>query len=143
MSLRPGMKGSGLRPHRRQRAGAAVELTPLIDITFQLLIFFLLTAQFQTNPSFKVKLPKAKNQDVTQEPKALVITISADGEYEVDRKIMDPRELELRVCTAAENGLITGVNVKADESTDHRHVVTVMDMAKGCGVEKLGILHGR
>jgi biopolymer transport protein ExbD len=143
MSLRQGGRTGGLRPHRRTRGSAAVELTPLIDITFQLLIFFLLTATFQTHPSFKVKLPKARNQDVTQEPKAMVVVISADGVFEVDRKTMDPRELEMRLCTAAKNGLITGVNVKADEATDHRHVVAVMDMAKTCGVEKLGILHGR
>ena len=87
--------------------------------------------------------PKAKNQDVTQEPKALVVVINSEGVYEVDRKVMDPRELEMRLCTAAQNDLITGVNIKADEQTDHQYVVSVMDIAKACGVERLGILHGR
>jgi biopolymer transport protein ExbD len=145
MSLkRPGTRGGGIRRLGRWgKRDAVVELTPLIDITFQLLIFFLLTATFQTNPSFKVKLPKAKNQDVTQEPKALVVVINSEGVYEVDRKVMDPRELEMRLCTAAQNDLISGVNIKADEKTDHQYVVSVMDIAKACGVERLGILHGR
>ena len=51
----------GIR-HRRRRAGAAIELTPLIDITFQLLIFFLLTATFQDDSSLDVELERAKNK---------------------------------------------------------------------------------
>lgn len=141
MSLRS--RSSGLRSHRRRGNDAAVELTPLIDIVFQLLIFFLLTATFQNNPSFRVKLPKAKNRDVTQEPKAVVVTLSANGEYEVDGKRVDPRELQMRLCTAAEGDSTTGVNIKADQATQHQYVVQVMDMAKECGLERLGILHGR
>ena len=140
-----GFRG-GLSParHRRRRESAAVELTPLIDITFQLLIFFLLTATFQQqNPSFKVKLPKAKNQDVTREQKAMVVSISADGQYQVDGNLVDARELEMRFCTAAQAGSVSGVNIKADESTPHRYVVKVMDAAKACELEKMGILHGR
>jgi biopolymer transport protein ExbD len=135
--------GGGLRPHRRAGGGAAVELTPLIDIVFQLLIFFLLTATFQNNPSFRVKLPKAKNTDVTQEPKAVVVTLSADGAFEVDGKPVDMRELQMRLCAAAEDDATTGVNIKADQATQHQFVVHVMDMAKECGLERLGILHGR
>ncbi len=142
MSL--GDRTSGLRARRRARGqGAIVELTPLIDIVFQLLIFFLLTATFQNNPSFKVKLPKAKNRDTTQEPKAVVVTVSTDGVMEIDGKPVDDRELQMRLCTAAETNETTGVNIRADEATAHRHVVRVMDVARECGLERLGILHGQ
>ena len=57
MSLRG--RGIGGRAHRRRRE-TLVDLTPLIDIVFQLLIFFLLTATFQDTPSFKVKLPRRR-----------------------------------------------------------------------------------
>lgn len=120
-----------------------VELTPLIDIVFQLLIFFLLTATFQNNPSFKVKLPKAKNQDVSQEPKSVVVVIGSDGTYEVDGKIVDARELEMRLCVAAQEDPTTGVNVKGDAESQLKYAVEVMDLAKRCGLEKLGIVHGR
>jgi biopolymer transport protein ExbD len=136
-------RSTGLRAHRRQRGNAAVELTPLIDIVFQLLIFFLLTATFQNNPSFKVKLPKAKNQDVTQEPKAVVVVIGADGRYEVEGKTVDARELELRLCVAAQEDPTSGLNVKADAEAQMQYAVEVMDIAKRCGLEKLGIVHGR
>ncbi|MEM6295812.1 MAG: biopolymer transporter ExbD [Myxococcota bacterium] len=131
----------GARAHRRRRE-TLVDLTPLIDIVFQLLIFFLLTATFQDTPSFKVKLPKAKNTDVSQESKAFVVTLGAEGTYEVDGKVVDARELEMRLCVAAQ-GESSGVSIKADESTPHKYVVEVMGLAKTCGLEKLNILHGR
>ena len=133
--------GRGIRSRRRRRE-AVVDLTPLIDIVFQLLIFFLLTATFQDTPSFKVKLPKAKNTDVTKESKAVVVTLAPDGTYEVEGKTVDASELELRLCAAAQ-GESKGVSIKADESTPHKYVVEVMGLAKTCGLEKLNILHGR
>ncbi len=137
-------RGGGFLEKYRRRRGTevAVELTPLIDITFQLLIFFLLTATFQQqSPSFKVKLPKASNRDRARDAKAVVVAISKDGRLQVDGKEVDDRELELRLCAAVERGR-PSVNIKADADTPHRFVVRVMDVAKRCKMEKLGILHG-
>lgn len=120
-----------------------VELTPLIDIVFQLLIFFLLTTTFQNNPSFRVKLPKANNSDVKQEPKSVIVTIGSDGKIEIDGRVIDDAELERRLCNAANADSSTGVNIRADAKAEHQNVVKVMDKAKGCGLERLGILHGR
>ena len=136
-------RASGLRARRRARGSAIVDLTPLIDIVFQLLIFFLLTTTFQNNPSFRVKLPKANNSDVKQEPKAVMVSVGSDGQIEVDGKVVDDAELERRLCNAGNSDSSTGVNIRADAKAEHQHVVKVMDKAKGCGLERLGILHGR
>jgi biopolymer transport protein ExbD len=135
-------RSSGLRAQRRQH-NAVVELTPLIDIVFQLLIFFLLTATFQNNPSFRVKLPKAKNQDVTQEPKAVVVVVTAEGGFEVKGQPVDARELEMRLCVAAQEDPTTVVQLRADADSQHKYTVEVFDLAKKCGLEKLGIVTGR
>lgn len=127
--------------NRRRGAGAQVDLTPLIDVTFQLLIFFLLTATFNNDAAFKVKLPKASSNDPATESKAMVVEISEDGRFEVDRVVVDDRELELRLCRAAKDKSISTVNIKADQNTRHERVVQAMDAAKTCGIEKLGILH--
>jgi biopolymer transport protein ExbD len=136
-------RATGLRARRRNRGQALVDLTPLIDVVFQLLIFFLLTTTFENNPSFRVKLPKANNADVKQEPKAVVVTVTASGSIEIDGKVVDDAELEARLCNAANSGDSTGVNIRADAATEHQHVVKVMDKAKTCGLERLGILSGR
>ena len=134
---------AGLRSRRRADRSAMIELTPLIDIVFQLLIFFLLTATFQNNPSFRVKLPKAKNQEVTQEPKSVVVTISNEGVLEIDSKRVDLRELQLRLCAAADEDPSTAVHIRGDAATQYQHIVDVMDTAKSCGLEKMGMLTGR
>jgi biopolymer transport protein ExbD len=130
----------------RKRPGSGgnlVDLTPLIDVTFQLLIFFLLTATFNTDSAFKVKLPKASSNEPASEAKALVVEISEDGRFEVDRVVVDDRELQMRLCNAAKDSKVSTVNIKADQNTRHEKVVQAMDVAKLCGIEKLGILHRR
>lgn len=143
MNFRGG-HGGGLRKRGRGIVdGAAVDLTPLIDVTFQLLIFFLLTATFNKDASFKVKLPKASSNEPTQEAKAVVVEISEDGRFEIDQKIVDEAELQTRLCMAAKESDASTVNIKADQNTKHERVVQAMDVAKACGIEKLGILHRR
>jgi len=142
MNFRGGHRGLG----NRKRAlidGAAVDLTPLIDVTFQLLIFFLLTATFNNDAAFKVKLPKATANDPATETKAVVVEISEDGRFEVNKKVVDQAELQTRLCMAAKELGATTVNIKADQNTKHEKVVQAMDVAKACGIEKLGILHRR
>lgn len=139
MSLRA--RQQGLRA--RRRSSPLIDLTPLIDVVFQLLIFFVLTSTFQDNPAFNVQLPKAENREQVQEPKAVVVSLNAEGAYELDGQVVDERELELRLCAAAQDPETTGVNIKADQATQHQYVVTVMDIAKTCGLQKLGILHGK
>jgi len=143
MNFRGG-HGGGLRGRGKNIIdSAAVDLTPLIDVTFQLLIFFLLTATFNTDAAFKVKLPKASASEPATESKSIVVEISEDGRFEIDRKIVDGAELQTRLCMAAKEAQITTVNIKADQNTKHEKVVQAMDVAKACGIEKLGILHRR
>ena len=121
--------------------GAIVDLTPLIDVTFQLLIFFLLTASFRNESAFKVQLPKAKTQEPATEQNAVIVKISEAGELEVDRKLVDIRELELRLCRSQEeNPDGVTINIKADKNTRHERLVQVMDLARTCGIKKMGIL---
>ena len=139
-----GRGGGGLRNRKSNLIdSAAVDLTPLIDVTFQLLIFFLLTATFNNDAAFKVKLPNATANDPATETKAIVIEISEDGRFEVDKKIVDEAELQTRLCMAAKEVGASTVNIKADQNTKHEKVVQAMDVAKACGIEKLGILHRR
>lgn len=143
MNFRGG-HGGGLRGRGKNIIdSAAVDLTPLIDVTFQLLIFFLLTATFNTDAAFKVKLPKASASEPATESKSIVVEISEDGRFEIDRKVVDGAELQTRLCMAAKEAQITTVNIKADQNTKHEKVVQAMDVAKACGIEKLGILHRR
>lgn len=131
----------GLASRRGGTDGAVVDLTPLIDVTFQLLIFFLLTASFKNESAFKVQLPKAKTQEPATEQHAVVVKISETGEYEIDRTRVDAHELELRLCSSQKNNPegVT-INIKADKNARHERLVQVLDLARTCGIKKMGIL---
>ena len=130
----------GLRGRGKGGGGAVVDLTPLIDVTFQLLIFFLLTASFRNESAFKVQLPKAKTSDPATEQSAVVVRIAEDGRVEVDGKVVDDRELEMRLCSAQKEADGTTLNIKADRESRHERLVQVMDMARTCGIKKMVIL---
>ncbi len=132
--------GGGFRGRRRRRNDATVELTSLIDIVFQLLIFFLLTATFTDQSALQVNLTRAKNQEKSEQKEAVVVAISEDGRFEVDGKLVDDRELELRLCKEASAGR-TNLHIRADKSSRHETLVRAMDIAKTCKFKSLGILH--
>jgi len=129
-----------LRHRRRRNQGAIVELTPLIDIVFQLLIFFLLTATFQESSSLDVDLARAKNQEKSKKAEAVVLSISAGGAFEVDQIVVDPGALESYLCDQARTGKST-LHIRADKQSRHEDLVMAMDLAKTCGFDSLGILH--
>jgi biopolymer transport protein ExbD len=129
----------GARRLRRARGGI-IEMTPLIDIVFQLLIFFLLTATFQDQSSLDVELARAKNQEKTKEQQAVIVSIDSEGRLEVDKKLVDERELEMRLCKEKNSGKTT-LHVRADKDSRHETLVNAIAVAKGCGFRQLGILH--
>jgi biopolymer transport protein ExbD len=134
-----GRERANLR-HRRRRSENLIDLTPVIDITFQLLIFFLLTATFQENSSIDVDLARAKNQQKAQKQEAIVVSITKDGAFEIDGTVIESSEMEARLCNSVRQGRDT-LHVRADKQSRHEELVQAMDIAKTCGFEKLGILH--
>jgi biopolymer transport protein ExbD len=134
-------RGAGHLRHRRRRSeGALLDLTPLLDVVFQLLMFFLLTATFQESSSLDVDLARAKNQQKAAKAEAVVLSINALGAFEVDQILVDPGALESYLCAQAGTGKST-LHIRADRESKHEDLVYAMDLAKTCGFESLGILH--
>jgi biopolymer transport protein ExbD len=124
---------------RRRRGIVALEVTPLVDIVFLLLIFFLLTATYVKNPNLDINLPKASINQVTSHKRDITIAIRKDGELRYDNQEVAPEKLEgiLRAEFAEDQESI--VVIRADEGTRHGKVVEVMDLAKRVGFAKLAI----
>ncbi len=112
----------------------AIDLTPLVDIIFTLLLFFIVTATFNTQTTVKIKLPKAtaSNEEVV---KPLIVSVSKEGRIYLNGKLMKLDELEKELQKLAKKE--TTLLVRADESTLHGKVVRVMDMAKKAGISRL------
>ncbi|MDJ0762642.1 MAG: biopolymer transporter ExbD [Myxococcota bacterium] len=125
----------------RQKARGAIvlEITPLVDVVFLLLIFFLLTATYVKNPNLDINLPKASLNQTTSQKKDIAIAIKTSGEVRFNNQEVSLEKLEgiLRAEYAENEDAI--VVVQADQDAKHGRVVDVMDLAKKVGFAKLAI----
>ena len=127
-----------LRPNRRQHH--ELNLTPLIDVVFLLLIFFMVSTTFDKDARIKVELPQAATQDETpEEERVLDITVDNRGNYYVNqRKVINTKALTLRRAIEKSVGDRRDIPliITADAQTTHQSVVRVMDVAS-----QMGFLH--
>jgi biopolymer transport protein ExbD len=127
---------------RKRRVLAAEEedneinLTPMLDVVFIMLIFFIVTASFIKEAGIQVDRPAAPTAE-KQEDAAILIAISANDEIWIDRKEMDPRAVRGMIERLhAENP--KGSIVIQEESTNEMLVI-VMEAAKQAGVANVAI----
>jgi biopolymer transport protein ExbD len=127
------------RSEHRRRGIGSLEITPLVDVVFLLLIFFLLTATYVKNPNLDINLPKASINQVTSQRQDVTIAINGKGELRYDGQEVSIGKLEgiLRAEYAEKEDTIVVIN--ADKTAKHGRVVEVMDLAKKVGFGKLAI----
>ena len=117
-------------------AEGEVELTPLIDCIFLLLIFFMVTTVFIEVKGLVVDLPSAaETQDEQQQKKDVNIQVSATGEYTVAGELTSATALSMAIRGAMDEFKNRNVIIHGDPDAEHRFIVYVMDMAQGQGAE--------
>ena len=117
------------------------EITPLIDVIFMLLLFFIVTTTFAEDTFFPITLPTAHNTTVRTPTDAVTVEISRDGELALERKFVpSERRLYERLQTLQQNKQFTSVIIKADEHADAKHVVTVLDILRGLEITEFAIV---
>lgn len=127
------------RNNRNNRNMVVLEVTPLVDIVFLLLIFFLLTATYVKNPYLDINLPEASLNKVANHKKDIDIGVAEDGELKFNNENVSIDKLEsLLRAEYAENAEAVVV-IRADKASTHGRVVDVMDLAKRIGFNKLAI----
>ncbi len=135
MNFRDRKSGSAIR----RASQAVLDITPLIDVVFLLLIFFLLTATFVTNPSMPVDLPKASPKITERVRKDLVVTVHKTGEIEFQNKIMDLREFRQRLRSLGEKQKTSKILIRADSNAVVGRMVEVMDVARDEGFTQFSL----
>lgn len=127
---------------RQARAAPEINLTPLIDVVFLLLIFFMVTTTFTRQTALKVDLPQAEAQPAAKQPRAIEITITAQGRFAVNGKALaenDATALKAAVSSEASDDSSRPLVISADAMTPHQAVVTAMDVAGQLGFVHLSI----
>jgi biopolymer transport protein ExbD len=117
-----------------------IDITPLIDVVFLLLIFFMVTTTFQQETRLKVDLPEALSGAPSVRQERIVLEVSAEGRYQLQGEAVVSSREALRAALAAlgpagERPLV----LQADGKAPHDAVVRAMDAARLSGFDKLSI----
>ena len=127
----------------RVKEGVEINLASMVDVVFVLLLFFVVTSNFQRQNQLRVELPQAgSDQAVGLERKTLEISISANGKFAVNGKLLEGNDvLAIKRALAKESGgnKELPLTISADAKTPHQAVVTAMDAAGQQGFTHLRI----
>lgn len=124
---------------RERRLTAAPDLTPLIDIIFQLVLFFMVSTQFVSSPGIEVDLPRSSADTILKERDDLKVWVRADGTAYLNDKPVTNADLRDALTEASKRDPNTLIIIKADKQVDHGAVVRVMDTARSLGLSRLAI----
>ena len=127
-----------LRP--KQRKSPEVDITPLIDVVFLLLIFFMVSTTFEHESQILIELPEAAGEEVKREKQELDITINIAGTFFVNQREVVNTEIEtlkLAISKAIGERRNMPVVINADARTPHQSVMTAMDAASQLGLTKM------
>ncbi len=113
-----------------------LDIAPLIDVVFLLLIFFMLTSSYIFQPGIKINLPRAVTSEVIAE-KDLVITVSAENLIYLNDYPISLKELKSHLEKAAEKGW--PLLIKADRKASLGNVVRIWDMSREAGLTQINI----
>jgi biopolymer transport protein ExbD len=127
-----------LQPKRREEPD--VNLTPLIDVVFLLLIFFMVSTTFERETEISIELPEASGKQVQNQRQLVEISIDAKGRYFVNKEEVINTQLETlkqAIKKAAGDEEKPRVLLSADKATPHQAVITAMDAARQLGFVNL------
>ncbi len=115
-----------------------INLTPMLDVVFIMLIFFIVTATFIKEAGIQVERPDTVTAD-TQDDAAILIAISATDEIWIDRQKRDPRQVRSIIERLHAENPKGSIVIQADEESTNEMLVVVMEAAKGAGVTNVAI----
>lgn len=132
-----------MRFSAKRREDPILDLTPMIDIVFQLVLFFVVTTDFvnrqNQNPGLQVDLPRASAQTLITDDKDMNVWMTAEGAVYLDDAPVSLDQLRDTFESRARANPNTMVIIKADLGVPHGRVVSVMDIARAQGLTRLAI----
>jgi biopolymer transport protein ExbD len=127
-------------PRRLDDEGGLV-LTPLIDMVFLTLIFFMLNATLSLNPAIQVDLPEAYTAQAVLEEE-IVVTIPLAGKIYVGKNPVAPERLSTELKKEMARLGSRKMILQADQNLPYRRLVEVMDLARLAGIEAVALVTG-
>jgi biopolymer transport protein ExbD len=126
------------RRQNRRKSESEVNLTPMLDVVFIMLIFFIVTASFVKESGIEISRPGASTA-VRKEKGNILIAISANDQIWMNRRQVDPRALRANIERAHAENPQGAVVIQADKEAKTGLLVQVMDAARSAGVKDISL----
>jgi len=126
-----------------RRSSHVPNVTPLIDIVFLLLIFFMLTSHFVQDDVLNIQLPETESGEQLDEKKSIEIVINTEGQWLYREKVVDADALLLVLQEDLSKLEDKRVRIRGDKSSDLGSTVTVLDIARRAGATGVDIVTER
>ncbi len=124
----------------RRHSNVVLNLTPLIDIVFLLLVFFMLTAHFIEDQAVSIDLPRAESGQGAEEDGFVEVLLTDSGEIRLGGEAVAPEALERRLRAALAAPGKHAVRLRGDQAGRLGEAVQIIDAARRAGAEGLDIL---
>lgn len=127
---------------RQLKEEVQVNLTPLIDVVFLLLIFFMVTTTFSRNTNLLINLPEAEGQPTQTVPEQIEVTVAAGGSYSVNGRSLVNNEtetLQRAIIEISDDDRSLPLIITADANSTHQSVVSAMDAVGQLGFNRISI----
>jgi biopolymer transport protein ExbD len=129
-----------MRFSRHRPEEPEINLIPFIDVLLVILIFLMLSTSYSRFTELQINLPAADSERLRDRPNEVVVAVSADGRYVVNKRAVDGRSVELltaELAAAARDRPDTVVIISADAMAAHQSVINVLDAARRAGLARL------
>lgn len=130
------------RKRIREEEEAVIDMTPMLDIVFIMLIFFIVTTSFIKEAGIEVIKPEAANQS-KQKAANIFIAVRDSGEVWMDKKAVDVERIAPNLEKLLAEQPSDVIIIQADKSAKHGVVIKVMDAIKEAGVDRISIAAAR
>jgi len=120
-----------------------INLTPMLDVVFIMLIFFIVTASFIKEAGIDVNRPDAPVTETKPEDANILVAITSNDEIWIDRRLIDPRAVRANIERLHAENPKGSVVIQADRKSTNKMLVTVMDASRRAGVYNISIADNR
>ena len=128
-----------MKLRQKKRDDYLVDITPLVDVVFLMLIFFMVSTSFNASSSLKLELPSSNATAEQKEVKQVTISINNSGQLYVQEEAVADKDLRKRILNVSHGDPNMRVVLRADADARHKRVVYVLDTLRGLDMVKVGI----
>jgi biopolymer transport protein ExbD len=119
--------------------GDEINLTPMLDVVFIMLIFFIVTASFVKETGIDVNRPDAPVTETKPEDANILVVINAQDEIWIDRRLIDPRAVRANIERMHAENPQGSVVIQPNKRSTNRLLIEVMDASRSAGVYNISI----